>query len=341
MKKTFIIIILCLCTKIVFADNTKTSTDSKLNDLEHTVKQIEANQINYRIEKDLLKETYTNNYEKISLTITLILGLLSILGYLGLKDITLIKKEYEKELNNLRQIQSQFNLKSIEFDSEKKKVDDELKLIIKENDEQSRKIKFIELKEKISNLLKENNLSSALEFSNAALEISPSDSYVLNQKGRILCRLNQIKDAVQVYEKALNDNPKDSLTILNTTECWYFAKEIDKAKKLISENKSLFDHKSNGNLITLFEIFDKYYESNKLLFLEKIKELVDDKDLKSMKKLIQGWDLKEALYFAMYQPDSELKEILKNALWFLDGQITGETLYQRIGIELPKDEEKA
>ena len=36
--------------------------------------------LNYKIEKEVLKETYENNYERISLIITLILGIIGILG---------------------------------------------------------------------------------------------------------------------------------------------------------------------------------------------------------------------------------------------------------------------
>lgn len=345
MKNNILIFILFLSFKISFATTNQDSADKenllfKIEQLENQVKEIRRDELNYQIEKDLLKESYTNNYSSISLIITIVLGFIGIFGYLGIRDISSIKKEYEKELSALRQIQGEFNSKVSQLDIEKKKFDDEIKSIIKENEEQSRKIKFIELKEKIHTLLKENNLLSALEFANAALDISPNDALVLNQKGRILCRLNKVNDALQVYEKSLAENPNDNSTKLNTAECLYFAKEVEKAKKMIAENKSLFESKDNGGLLLLFEIFDLFYAGNKEELIKKAKGLADETDLKSMKKRMDGWDLKEALYFAIYQSDTELKEILKNLLWFLDGQITGETLYQRLKIELPKTEKK-
>jgi hypothetical protein len=119
---------MCLVTTIAFAEST--SISSRIEDVERTVKQIDAHQLNYKIEKDLLKETYSNNYEKISLVITLILGVMGVFGYLGLRDITSIKKEYEMELSNLKQIQGQFNIKSQEFDTEKKKFQDDLNEVV-------------------------------------------------------------------------------------------------------------------------------------------------------------------------------------------------------------------
>lgn len=344
MKKYLAITLLILCFNSSFATNRDSlaikNLEAKFEQLENEMKEVRRDELNYKIEKDLLKETYTNNYERISLIITILLAFIGIFGYLGIRDINSIKKEYEKELATLRNIQSQFNTKALEFDSEKKKFDDELKSIIKENEEQSRKIKFIELKEKSATLLKDNNLYSALEFTNAALDISPIDPTMLNQKGRILCRLNQAKDAVQIFEKALSVNPMDNTTILNTGECYYFANDLEKAKKLIAEHKSLFESKDNGNLIVLFDILETYYNKDKAELIKKIKGQVDEKDLKFLKKRMGGWDLNEAIYFSIYQPDSDLKEMLKNFLWYKDGQITGETLYQIIGIELPEEDEK-
>ncbi len=334
MKNIFTFLILVIVVQFAFADTT--SINRRLNDIEHTIKQIDANQLNYKIEKDLLKETYSNNYEKINLVITLILGVMGVLGYLGLKDISTIKKEYEQELSNLRQIQSQFNLKSQEFDTDKKKFDEELKSIIKENEEQSRKIKFIELKDKVRTLLKDNNLTPALEFANAALNISDKDADLLNQKGRILCRLNQMKDAVDTFMTARTSNPQDNSTILNTAECLYFAKDIEGAKKIVQEHKGLFESKDNGRLLELFNIIELYFNGKNKELLEIAKSYVDINNLKTSGKAISGWDLTEAQYFIHYQPENELKTSLQNIVWYWDGKITGETLLTRLKLEIPK-----
>ncbi|CAM3465717.1 type IV pilus biogenesis/stability protein PilW [Aquirufa ecclesiirivi] len=324
-----------LMTTSSIADST--SITRRFDDIERTVKQIDANQLNYRIEKDLLKETYSNNYEKISLFITLFLGVVGIFGYLGLRDITSIKKEYEKELSNLRQIQSQFNIKSQEFDVEKKKFDEELKSIIKENEEQSRKIKFIELKDKVRSLLNDNQLTPALEFANAALLITNNDVDLLNQKGRILCRLNQIKEAVNAYQIARKTNPTDSGTILNTAECLYFAKDTEGASKLISEHKGLFESTDNGMLLELFNIIELYFKSEKDPLIQLAESYVTFENLKLTGKRMSGWDLTEAIYFIHHQPDSELKTIIQNIIKYWNGQITGENLLTELKIELPEN----
>ena len=339
MRKIFLIITLLFFAKLSFADTI--SIERRLNNIENNVKQVETNQLNYKIERDLLKETYSNNYERINLVITIIFGIMGILGYLGLKDISSIKKEYEQELSNLKKLQGQFNSKSIEFDNEKTKFENELKLIIKENEEQNSKIKFIELKDKARTLLKDNSLAPALEFANAALNINSEDADLLNLKGRILCRLNLIKDAVDSFMLARKANPNDSITILNTAECLYFNNDIETAKKLIEEHKSLFENKEYGKLLDLLNIFELFHNNKKEELLAIAEGFVDFNNLKSKSDKISGWDFQEALFFIYHQQESEMKKITQNILWYLDSQITSETLLKRLDIELPIKTEDA
>lgn len=313
----------------------------QISELETKVKQIERDQINYRVEKDLLKEVYKTNYERISLMITIILGIIGILGYLGLRDINSLKKEYERELNNLKQTQALFHSKTQEFDIEKKKFDDDIKAIIRENEEQSRKIKIIELKEKINTLLKEKNVHTALEYADAALDISPLNIDILNQKGRILVRLNQIADAVTVFQRAMKSDPKNHTTMLNTAECLYLANDIKRAERLIENNEALFKSKADGYLLKFFKIIELYFKADKAALINEAISLVDTKDMKIAAKRMGGWDLEEAMLFAYYQPESNLKKILQDTLLYLDGGFSGEMLYQKLGVPKPEDKKES
>lgn len=346
VKRKILTIFLCLSTSYLVADtitlqNRVNKAELDIKDINRNLKQVEVNQLNYKIEKDLLKETYSNNYENINIIVTIVLGVIGVLGYLGLKDITAIKKEYEAELSKLREIQSEFNLKSKELDTNKMKLEEDLKSIIRDNEEQSRKIKFIELKDKVRTLIKDNSLTGALEFANAALQID-EDVDLLNQKGIILCRLNQLPEAIETFNTALNHNPTHSTTLLNTVECLYFAKDLEPAKKIISENNSLFENKAQGMLMELLRIIELFHNEDKDALLAIAKGYVTYDNLKVKSKRVIGWDLQEANFFVYHQKDGDLKAILANIFWYLDAQIDGETLLRRLKIELPvntKEEE--
>jgi tetratricopeptide (TPR) repeat protein len=339
MKKTLIILGILLFSFVGNSTNynlkNKDSIDisRKLYELEHKVQIIDNNQLNYKIEKDILKETYKNNYEQLNLIITIVLGIIGILGYLGIKDINSIKKEYLLELESLKDVQRNFVTKSNEFDNEKEKFDNEISEIIKQNEIQNRKIKIIELKEKTNNLMKERKLNDALSFINVTLDLSPKDIQVLNNKGRVLCRLNQLDESIKSFEKALEYNPKDESTLINLVECLFFANKIEKAKKLISSNQDLILKQAEGQLENFLELFELFHSGNKDKLIERSKLFIDFDDLKTSKKRIVNWDLEEAKYVAAHQEKSELRLILQNTLWFIEGTMNGEEFCKRIKID--------
>ena len=65
---------------------TSSDVENRLYDLEHKVKIIDNNQLNYKIEKDLLKDTYSNNYETISIVIAIFAAIFGVMAYVGFRD---------------------------------------------------------------------------------------------------------------------------------------------------------------------------------------------------------------------------------------------------------------
>ena len=330
----FLTLFLCFAAPLLSFGEGK-DVERRLEDLEHKVQIIDANQLNYRIEKDLLRETYSNNYETINLFITIVLGLVAIFGYLGIRDISKIKEKYESELAELRRVKDQFEQKSSEFDVERKKIDEELKTIIKENQEQSQKIQFIELKEKALSLLKENNLTMSLEFTNAALDIKESDTVCLHNKGRILERLNQLPNALQTFRKSVEDNPEDPTSKYNLVECLCFMGQVEEAESIIEQNKDLFESKLDGKLIEFFNIIKMYFESDLDGIKNIAKSYVQHDNLDELGKEIVGWDFREATYFAYFLEDNDLKTAIQNIIWYLDNQIKGKILLTKLKLPLP------
>jgi tetratricopeptide (TPR) repeat protein len=305
----------------------------ELSRLEVQLKTVEKNQLNYKIEKDLIKETYSNNYERINMVITIILGLIGGIGYLGIRDINGIKKEYVTELEKLKALQIDFKAKSKEFNIEKDKFDTEIRQILIQNEKQNRKIKFIELKEKISGLLKENKLQGALEYVNAALGIEPKDKVVLRQKARIYVRLNQFPESIKVYEKLSNIFPNDTSIKLDNIECLYFANHLKDAKTLSEKYSDDLNEKEDGKLIQFLETVELFHKKDTEKLLKKIESFIDFENLEKLEKKFKTWDLQEAKYFATYQPDSKLKKCLQYGIWYLNGEVNGQRVCDELGIE--------
>jgi tetratricopeptide (TPR) repeat protein len=298
----------------------------KLKELDYSVNQIQRDKINYQIEKDLLKETYSRNYETLNLLITLILGIIGVLGFLGLRDITSIKKEYRLELEKLQSTKSEFESKSKEFDKEKGKFEEEIRKIIETNDRQNNKIKILELKEKINKLIEDNKLYDASDYINAALEIAPEDTFLLTNQGIVNTRLNRSDKALNSFKKAFELDPNNETFLCNLIECYVLSNNTIQAEALLDKNKATFENKGNGGLKIVKDIFELFYKNDTKAFTNYIAKFMDKNDLESQKKRFPGWRFTEALFTCAYHKENDLSNKLKNFLWYLDGQINGNTL---------------
>lgn len=306
----------------------------KIEAVEYDLNIIKSNRQNYQIEKNLLKEAYSSNLERINIVVTIVLGLFGILGFLGIRDINNIKQKYETELEKLRSIKTEFESKSKEFNDQKEKFNNEIKTLIEENENQSRRIKLIELKEKITTHLDKGSLYRALEYCNAALEFDPEDTEVLMNKGRILCRQNELEGSINSFKKFLEIEPDNPIGVTNLAEAYLFNNQIEETNNIVSNHKELFQKKKKDNLLEVFKAIEYYHNKDVEKLLQIAKNLIDHTNLKTNKRQITGWDFSEALYFIAHQTDSNSKNILQNLLWYIDGQISGETLMQKLGIEI-------
>src|SRR5437764_14025284 len=75
-------------TKTPQAPSPVVQTDQEqLRRLADAVTEVRRDQLNYQIERDLLKETYGSNLQTINLVLTIVLGAFAVIGYLGVRSI--------------------------------------------------------------------------------------------------------------------------------------------------------------------------------------------------------------------------------------------------------------
>lgn len=330
MKPTLLLIFASLLAFNVFA-NDSLRIESRFKILENQLEEVKRDQLNYKIEKDLIRETYSTNYDRINMGIAFILGIIGLIGYLGIRDINSIKKQYKSELDNLTQLRQGFETKIAELESTKTKYDNSIKEFTETNKLQNDKLQIIEIKEKISKCLRENEITRALEYCVVALEIAPKDNALLRTKSIIYNRLGKFGDSKKTLLEALENEPDDTSLKLDLIEVLIFNKEIEEAQKLMEKYKADIDKKAEGKLNTFLNILISYIKDDFDTVKEAIVKEISkyDLDIKSLK--IDGWSVKEALYFAAYNKLGEKFELLKNYLWFKEGQVSGKEALERIG----------
>ncbi len=90
-------------------DAVKKDLNSKIERLEHDVKMLRQTQINYKIEKEALKEVYSSSLQGAQVILVVVMGVLTVLvgtftalGIKGWRDIVTIKGNFEKDLEDFR-----------------------------------------------------------------------------------------------------------------------------------------------------------------------------------------------------------------------------------------------
>lgn len=332
--KNALLTLLFFCSTITMIGQKIDSVDlqAQIQRLDLGMKIVQQNQLNYSLEKEVLQESYKSTLDRINLTITIVLGIFVILGFLGLKDLNSIKINYTQELSSIKDLHEDFKIKFKDFESTKIAYKEELDKILLENKDQTKKIKVLEFKEKIRGKIKDNNNTEAMECCIVALGIEPEDQTLLELKGRTHTRLGQFRDSVKTFEKLLALDPKNESVVFDLVETYFIANEIEKGKLLIEQNKSLFEQKCKGKLITLFDILDVYHSKTKEDLLTKITSLIEKGNLELKNKRIEGWDLSEAIYSTYYNTDETKSTILRNFLWYWDGQLSSKDLIKRLGL---------
>lgn len=303
--------------------------ESKYQMLDDKLKEVRRDQLNYSIEKNLLKEVYQNNFDRINLTITFVLGLFGLLGFLGIRNINSIKKDYSNELSELKRLRGGFEEKINVFNSLKEKYDNEIEKIINTNTIQSNKIQLLELKEKIRKQIKEKEYTMALETVSVALELAPENISFLKDKAIINCRLGAYKDSIKTLKKALEIEPSNESVVTDLIEIYHFNNQINLAKKLMELNENWIDVERKDKLLKYLETIDIYHNRDAESLINIVKEQIDETDLKSKKQRF-SWNFEDVHFFHAHVKYPKKERILIIYIWYLKGDYSGEDALKEI-----------
>jgi tetratricopeptide (TPR) repeat protein len=269
-----------------------TSMADKIARLDQSVSEIRRDQLNYSIERDLLKEAFSSNYQTINIVLAIILGVFTVVGFLGIRDISNTRAQYLDELNKLNDLRKDFEIKISKYQSEQDKVKEDYFAVLKTNEEQTRRIKVLELQEKVSTLMQQTNYQRALEYVFPALEMDPENQLLLRQKGMCLWRLSDLTGAITSFAKAVQLDPSDLAAVMNLSELFLITNRIDEFQALYAKNKMEIAKTQGPALTAYFEILVAYQSND----LGGMRNLMRDyfTSLQTDKELRASWDFADA-----------------------------------------------
>lgn len=258
MKKTLLFFVFAFSFLTVFPQSIdKNSKD--IDNLKYEIEIIKRDQNNYEIEKNLLRETFSSNYQTVNIIVTIILGVFSVIGFLGLRSIGSINKEYQNELRDLKKLKLELEEKIAETITEQRRLTSKYSEIDQVNEEQTKKIKILELLEKAGSYMNHHDFSTSLNYLNLAVEIDKTNIPALRQRSYCYWQMDNYSDAIKDLEEILNLDANDKGSKANLLELYLITAQKNKYDKYIENYFVALSEKENSSVLKYyFKIFRKY-----------------------------------------------------------------------------------
>jgi tetratricopeptide (TPR) repeat protein len=308
----------------------KQPLQSDVRNLEHSVKNIVSDidilrrdQVNYRIEKDLLKDTYSSNLERVNVVITIVFGIFGILGYLGLRNINQIKADYTKELHDLKKLRNDFEFELKTFKDKQLEIEGKVSFLTKTNEEQDGRLKVLELTEKAAEFMGSKQWQWALQYINLGLNIDENNLPLLSQKALCHGKLGEFSAAIETSKKmiALEPEEKSDLSIMNMLEYCLLGNQDEEYQKTYLKHQELVNHFMGGNAVVYLSTFKNILKGN----LEEAKTILVDFAQKFPGEIRQflgkDWSFDDLLNVVNRLPDGRQKELSMKSIQYFDGKI--------------------
>ncbi len=305
--------------------NIQTNVDQLKRDVKATENDIEIlrrDQINYRLEKDILKEAYASNLQTINLLLSIGLGVLGVLGYLGIRNIKEIRKDYEQELSDLRQLKGSFEDELHTLTQKQKEFELKVGDLAQINEEQNRRLKVLELIEKIGTLIKAKNWTWALHWISVAQELDPNNSIVTNQKFYCLGRSGQIAEALITKNELWKLEPDTLSHVYDILEFLALLNQREEYKTIRNKYNASVNEQREGYLAvyldSLLEISSEDYTAAQTILIEFCDKFPDEP-----KKLLDTWSMEDAKAYVSRLKSGKRKDMLSALIGFFGGEIAG------------------
>lgn len=332
MKNIILLIFTVFLTMRISAKDTliiASKDNYSIEQLQNDVKEIRRDQLNYRIEKDLLKETYSSNFSTVQIIISLILGIFAILGYLGLRGINSLQEEYNSELTKLKDIKSEFELKLKDLSASQEKVKEQISSIDSLNEEQNKKIKILEIKEKIGSLFSQKNYQRTLDYVAIGLELSPDDIELINFRASSLIQLRNYPEAIEAHKLGVKIDPTNAELIKNLAELYLLDGHIVKYNDLVNDKREYFKSEQDA-LLTYLEAL-KLFKQKMFPEMKKIiADFLGKDDLTTIKNHINQWDFADLNYSFKTIENSVEKTLFLHFTNYLSGSLSGAELNSKL-----------
>lgn len=328
------------------ADNTKnneakiTAIQSELINLKDNLKEnqsdldkVRNDEINYKIEKDLLKETYSSSFSTVNTVVSVIFALVTLFGYLVFRNIKEIQSEYKKELDNVKDVKKNFDFELEKFKSKQTEYESEFARISKTNDDQNQRLKTLELIEKVSKLVNNKSYGWALPYINIGLNSDPNNHYLLSFKAECHGKLGEFAAFIETNKKRLdldsNDVNKPEIA-LNLLEGYAITNQVDEFNNLYSKYKVTANKDENRGLMLYLNTILKISSGDILNAQKELKNYAEQYPSDLPCKHLGEWSFDEVTIYINGLKDEKCKSFMLKSFQFFNGDINSKEFIESL-----------
>ena len=337
MKKILIITFLILFVSTLHSQNKVKDTNelqdsirsisSEVNNLRYEFEVIKRDKLNYTIEKNLLKESFSSNLQVINIVIAAILLFFSIFGgifgYVGFKNIIETKKKFESELDVLSKLRITYEKRFGALIPREKVFNDRMSEIEKINATQSKKIRILELKNSIKEAQRDKNYQHAISLINIGLEEEPNDYNLNAMKSDCYMYLENYRMAINSTLKALRiaEKSRKHMILANVYNLLEFSLLIKDIPLFEKHKQKYIEHLKYDTINVYLETMVFFIKNE----LEKIiKTLIEYLNTNPKMMAFPGWTFSAGRNFISKDKDNVCFEISND---FID------TIHNKMSIE--------
>ncbi len=301
-----------------------------LKNVVHDVETLRRDQVNYRIEKDLLKEAYSSNLQIINMVITIVLGILGVLGYLGIRSIKEIRADYTAELEKLRSLKTQLESEIESLRSKQKEFESQVGTLAKTNEEQDRRLKTMELIEKISGLVRGKQWEWALKYISIGLGLDPKNPILLTQKATCHGKRGEFTSAIDASKQALEVEPTDASIAMNLLEYLALTNQRDEFNVYYTRFRDKVDHRDDGAFTIYLQAIMKVFGGELDAATGMLLDFARKQSPEAKKFLDSTWSFEEVNMAIATMPVGKQKTLCEALVAYFDGQLTSTGFEERV-----------
>ncbi len=303
----------------LYSAGTINTNEYRLQKLEEQLAEVRRDQLNYKIEKDVLKEGFGSTLQTLSIILTLILALFTIVGFLGVRDIATLKKDFMVEFEKLSVLRAQLEEKLKSAMASQDAMEKQYQTLLKNNSEHSSRIQLLELQEKSANMMATKQFHRALEYINIGLKNHSNDLVLLLQKAGCLSRLGDFDSAISAYNDLMIADPNNEDIVINNMELLLFQNRMDEYHKLSARFPKAISQIKDLNVY--FSALESYHKGDITNLRSIITSYLSTAKPEKCVRL-DKWGFSEYLVFINGRPDSKQKRLLSIFAGCLNGNMT-------------------